>query len=167
MRIFTLVRQISQQGGALKKQAMLDYHPGNLGCSNIAELNDSIVGGFGNPPMVSTISAIIRIGQKSARWDFWCAVLPYHHPDFQSSARELSRQNFLKKNGGSSWGGAPIFRVHKVALFLWLSNLRRSVSWTSTIIFRINWTSPSQVWTKLTEQTTMLVNMHAWLTLIG
>ncbi len=33
--------------------------------------------------------------------------------------------------------------------------------------FRINRASPSQVWKKLTGQITMLVNMHAWVTLIG
>jgi hypothetical protein len=61
-----LVHPISQQGGALKKQAMLEHHPGNLGCSNIAKFNDSIVGGFENAPMVSTISAVIRIGIEGA-----------------------------------------------------------------------------------------------------
>ena len=100
---------------------MLEHHPGHLWCSNIAEFNNFIVGGLGNPPMVLTISAVIRIGvegawyQKLARWDFWCAVdarsCHITTQIFEVLWKSYPARIFWKKNGGSSWSGAPTLMI--------------------------------------------------------
>ena len=64
-------------------------------------------------PMDATILAVNWIGvggggdQKWARRDFYCAVLPYLHQDFRGSAREPSRQIFLKKKLAGTLGVDP------------------------------------------------------------
>ncbi len=68
--LFSLVHEILSGGHALEKnQAMLKHHEGHFWCFNVANMNDSIVRGYGNPPMISPIlkwlQSALRGGQKS------------------------------------------------------------------------------------------------------
>jgi hypothetical protein len=59
------VCKISQQGHALKNQGALEHHLGHFLCSNIAKIEDSIVGGFKYPP---TISPNLVMNSSALRW---------------------------------------------------------------------------------------------------
>jgi hypothetical protein len=68
--------------------------------------------------MVATILAVNRIGVEGGvkleigKARFLMRGLAIHHQDCRGSAREPSRQIFLKKKkaGGNSWAGAPSIR---------------------------------------------------------
>ncbi len=132
---FTVCTQYLSGGALSKKLARLEHHPGDLWCSNVARINNSIAGGFGNCPMVLPIlgplwSALRGLqNQKLARQDFGCAVLPYHHPFFWFLGESVPAGIFWKKNWWELLGWLPYWEGEVTWRVCFLDEVQIQIRW--------------------------------------